>query len=180
MSIPSYITLLRIILIFPIMYLIITPSFWNNLWALSLFLVAGLTDYLDGYVARKTSSETSLGALLDLLADKLLVCIILIWYVYVNPDTLLIIPVLFIISRELIVSVLRQYIAELAGDNNVKVMNIGKSKTTIQFIAISLLIVSPNFGYFFELTSVGFLWFAAFLSLYSLYSYISEWKKFFN
>ena len=104
----------------------------------------------------------------------------MIWYVYVNPDTLLIIPVLFIISRELIVSVLRQYIAELAGDNNVKVMNIGKSKTTIQFIAISLLIISPNFGYFFELTSVGFLWFAAFLSLYSLYSYISEWKKFFN
>ena len=178
MSIPSYITLLRIILIVPIMYLIITPSFWNNILSLLLFLIAGLTDYLDGYVARKTSTESSLGALLDLLADKLLVCIVLIWFVYVNQDTSLIIPVLLIISRELIVSVLRQHIAELAGDNKVRVLTIGKSKTTIQFISISLLIISPNFGYYFDLTSVVFVWIAALLSLLSLYSYLAEWKKF--
>ena len=131
MSIPSYITLLRIILIFPIMYLIITPSFWNNLWALSLFLVAGLTDYLDGYVARKTSSETSLGALLDLLADKLLVCIVLVWLVYVKQSTYLIIPVLIIISRELIISSLRQYIVENLGKNEI---NICKSDSVLEFI----------------------------------------------
>ena len=106
MSIPSYITLLRIILIAPVMYLIANPFFWNNVLALLLFLIAGLTDYLDGYVARKTGTESSLGALLDLLADKLLVCIVLIWFVYMNQDTLLIIPVIIIISRELIVSVL--------------------------------------------------------------------------
>ena len=179
MSIPSYITLLRIILIIPIMLLIATPSFWNNILALLLFLIAGLTDYFDGYVARKTNTESSLGALLDLLADKLLVCIVLIWFVYVNQDPLLIIPVILIISRELVVSVLRQYIAELAGDKKVKVLKIGKSKTTIQFISISLLIISPNFGYYFELVSVVLVWFAALLSLYSLYSYLREWKKFF-
>lgn len=178
MSIPSYITLLRIILIIPIMFLIATPSFWNNILALLLFLIAGLTDYFDGYVARKTNTESSLGALLDLLADKLLVCIVLIWFVYVNQDPLLIIPVILIISRELVVSVLRQYIAELAGDKKVKVLKIGKSKTTIQFISISLLIISPNFGFYFELASVVLVWFAALLSLFSLYSYLREWKKF--
>ena len=178
MSIPSYITLLRIILIIPIMFLIATPSFWNNILALLLFLIAGLTDYFDGYVARKTNTESSLGALLDLLADKLLVCIVLIWFVYVNQDPLLIIPVILIISRELVVSVLRQYIAELAGDKKVKVLKIGKSKTTIQFISISLLIISPNFGYYFELASIVLVWFAALLSLFSLYSYLREWKKF--
>jgi len=160
------------------MYLIANPFFWNNVLALLLFLIAGLTDYLDGYVARKTGTESSLGALLDLLADKLLVCIVLIWFVYMNQDTLLIIPVIIIISRELIVSVLRQHIAELAGENKVKVLKIGKSKTTVQFMSISMLIISPNFGYYFELICVVFVWFSAFLSLFSLYSYIREWKKF--
>ena len=178
MSIPSYITLLRIILIFPIMYLIITPSFWNNIWALSLFLVAGLTDYLDGYVARKTSSETSLGALLDLLADKLLVCIVLVWLVYVKQSTYLIIPVLIIISRELIISSLRQYIVEHLGKNEVKVSAIGKSKTSIQFLAISLLIIGPNFGYYFNSFATMTIWLAAFLSIYSMLAYYNEWKDY--
>ena len=96
MTLASYVTLLRIVLIIPIMILISNMSILSNLFALILFLLAGLTDYLDGKIARNTKTETSLGALLDLLADKLLVCIVLVWLVYVKQSTYLIIPEILI------------------------------------------------------------------------------------
>ena len=86
MTLASYITIFRILLIFPIIYLTYLGSSLFNFIALLLFVIAGLTDYLDGYVARNTNSETSLGALLDLLADKLLVCVILIWLIFLNTN----------------------------------------------------------------------------------------------
>ena len=76
MNLASYTSLIRILLIVPILYSISSLEYYL---ALVLFLVAGLTDYLDGYIARKTKTETSLGAFLDLLADKLLVCLVLVW-----------------------------------------------------------------------------------------------------
>ena len=84
MTLATYITCLRIVLVIPIMYLISLDSFQTNLIALILFISAALTDSLDGYLARKTHTETSLGALLDLLADKLLVCLILVWLINSN------------------------------------------------------------------------------------------------
>ena len=78
MTLASCISCLRIVLIVPIVYLldqgwrVDSPSFYNYL-AFVLFVIAGLTDYLDGYIARKTNTETQLGALIDLIADKLLV-----------------------------------------------------------------------------------------------------------
>ncbi len=178
MTLASYVTLLRIVLILPIMILISNMSILSNLFALILFLLAGLTDYLDGKIARNTKTETSLGALLDLLADKLLVCIVLVWLVYVKQSTYLIIPVLIIISRELIISSLRQYIVENLGKNEIKVSAIGKSKTSIQFLAISLLIIGPNFGYYFNFFAAMTIWLAAFLSIYSLLAYYNEWKDY--
>ena len=89
MTLASYISCLRIVLIFPIIYLLDQgfrsegPSFYNYL-AFILFIVAGLTDYLDGYIARKTDTETQLGALLDLIADKLLVSLVMVCLVYIE------------------------------------------------------------------------------------------------
>ena len=84
MTIATYISLSRIILILPVMYFTYNgETLVVSIIALALFLIAGLTDYLDGYIARKTQTESNLGALLDLLADKLLVCIVLIWLVYI-------------------------------------------------------------------------------------------------
>jgi len=177
MTLASYITSLRILFILPIIYLTSLESFESNLLALLLFIIAGLTDYLDGYIARKTNTESQLGALLDLLADKLLVCIILVWLIALNNDLVFIIPALIILSRELVISSVRQFIVEKTGGNNTEVSLVAKSKTTIQFIAISFLIISPGLGNYFYYIAFGLLWIAACFSLFSLYDYLQSWKE---
>jgi CDP-diacylglycerol--glycerol-3-phosphate 3-phosphatidyltransferase len=177
MTLATYITYSRVLLILPILYFINLGSFAGNLTALIIFLLASITDYLDGYVARKTNTETNLGALLDLLADKLLVCLTLIWLVKVNNSLVFTIPVIIIIFRELVISSIRQFIIESQGRNNIAVSFMGKSKTTIQLIAVSLIIISPGLGFYFYSISLSFLWLAALISLISLYTYLSKWKK---
>ena len=176
MTSASYITLLRILLIIPIIYLISTSKVYS---ALFLFILAGLTDYLDGYIARKTGKTSSLGALLDLLADKLLVCIVLIWCVFLSKEILLIIPTIIIISRELIISSIRQFLVEKIGENIIKVTYVAKTKTTIQMIAISFLILSPEMDLWFYKTSIILLWLAALVSVYTLYNYFNSYQNYF-
>ena len=176
MTIASYITLVRMLLIMPIIY-------FANISAVHLafflFIIAGLTDYIDGYVARKTETTTSLGALLDLLADKLLVCLVLIWCVFLSNSVMLIIPAIIIISRELIISSIRQFLVEKTGENPIKVTYVAKSKTTIQMIAISFLILSPEMGILFNNITILLIWVAAFISVYSLYNYFECYKNYF-
>ena len=176
MTIASYITLLRILLIIPIIYLISTSKVYS---ALFLFILAGLTDYLDGYIARKTGKTSSLGALLDLLADKLLVCIVLIWCAFLSKAILLIIPTIIIISRELIISSIRQFLVEKTGENIIKVTYVAKTKTTIQMIAISFLILSPEMDLWFYKTSIILIWLAALVSVYTLYNYFNSYQNYF-
>ena len=179
MTLASYISCLRIVLIIPIIYLT-NLGFWENsssfynYLALFLFIFAGITDYLDGYVARKTNTETQLGALLDLIADKLLVSLVMIWMVFLTHNPWIVVPALIIVSRELVISTLRQYIIEKKGKNNLNVSFIGKSKTTIQHIAISMLILAREVTDIWLLAMIA-IWFAAIFSLYSLYAYVSEW-----
>ena len=177
MTLANSITLLRIFIILPVIYLTSLENLENNLLALFLFIIAGLTDYLDGYVARKTNTESNLGALLDLLADKLLVCIILVWLITLNNNLAFTIPALIILSRELVISSIRQFIVEKTGGNNLKVSLVAKSKTTIQFIAISFLIISPSLGNFIYYIGLSLLWIAACISLFSLYDYLQSWKE---
>ena len=176
MSLASYITLLRIILIIPILYFIGASK---EYLALILFIIAGLTDYLDGLIARKTNTETSLGAFFDLLADKLLVCLVLVWCAFISASITIIVPALVIISRELIISSMRQFLVEKIGKNPIKVTYVAKSKTTIQIIAISFLILSPEMGEFFNKVTVLLLWIAAFISVYTLYNYIKSYRHYF-
>ena len=176
MTIASYITLLRIVLIIPIIYF---ASFSEVYLSLFLFIIAGLTDYLDGFIARKTNTTTSLGALLDLLADKLLVCLVLIWCVFLSNSVLLIIPSLLIISRELIISSIRQYLVERTGKNPIKVTYVAKSKTTVQMIAISFLILSPEMELWFYKITIVLMWIAALISVYTLYNYYHSYRNYF-
>lgn len=186
MTLASYISCLRIVLIVPIIYLLSLgfrsfvdnegPTSFYNYLAFVLFVVAGLTDYLDGYIARKTNTETQLGALLDLIADKLLVSLVVVWLVFLMGDPWVAIPSLIIVSRELVISTLRQYVIEIKRKKNLSVSFIGKSKTTIQIIAISTLILSQEVKDIW-IVAIFSLWFAAIFSLYSLFTYVSEWFK---
>ena len=176
MTLASYISCLRIVHIVPIIYLLDQGSSYHNYLAFVLFVVAGLTDYLDGYIARKTDTETQLGALLDLIADKLLVSLLIVWMVFLTHNAFIVIPALIIVSRELVISMLRQYVIEKKVKKDLSVSFIGKSKTTIQLIGISMLILSKEVTDIWLLAMIA-IWFAAIFSLYSLFTYVSEWFK---
>ncbi len=176
MTFASYISVFRMALIIPTIYFL---KLNLEYLALILFIIAGLTDYLDGYVARKTNTETSLGALLDLLADKLLVCLILIWCAFSSNSMLIILPCLIIVSRELVISSMRQFLVEKTGENPIEVTYIAKSKTTIQIIAICFLILSPEMGTLFNKLSIALIWAAALVSIYTLYNYLISYRHYF-
>ena len=173
----NYITITRIILIFPILILASPEPILLNWVALTLFVIAGVTDHLDGFVARKTGSTSSLGALLDLVADKLLIIITLFYFISYESSIALIIPSLIIIFREVVISSFRQLLAEQQGENLIKVTFLAKSKTTLQMFAISFLIISPNFGETFLFLTVSLFWLAAYVSLHSMYSYIETYRN---
>ena len=179
MTLASYISCLRIVLIVPIISLLHLGEGTNFYFAFSLFVMAGLTDYLDGYIARKLNTETQLGALLDLIADKLLVSLIMVWLVFIEYIVAVAIPALIIVARELVISTLRQYIIEKEVKRELSVSFIGKSKTTIQIIAISMLILAQEIMGIYTLALIA-IWFAAIFSLYSLFTYVSEWFKHFS
>ena len=173
----NYITILRIFLIIPILILASPESSLFNWMALMLFVIAGITDHLDGYVARRTGSTSSLGALLDLLADKLLIITSLFYLVSYESSIFLIIPSLIIIIREIVISSFRQYLAENQGHNPVKVTLLAKSKTTIQIFALSFLIISPNFGQPFWLFTIVLFWLAAYVSIHSMCGYVKTYRN---
>ena len=176
MTIASYITSIRIILIIPVVYL---TNISEVYLALFLFIIAGLTDYLDGFIARKTETISSLGALLDLLADKLLVCLVLIWCAFLSQAILIVIPTIIIISRELIISSIRQFLVEKTGENPIKVTYVAKTKTTVQMVAISFLILSPDMGEWFNNITTFLIWIAALISIYTLYNYFYSYRNYF-
>ncbi len=173
----NYLTISRIFLIFPVLILSSPEPDPNNWIALVLFVIAGITDHLDGYIARKTGSSSVLGATLDLVADKLLIIITIFYFVSYASSLLLIIPSLIIIIREIVISSFRQLIVETKGVNPIKVSLLAKSKTTLQIFALSFLIISPNFGQPFFSMTIFFFWMAAYISLHSLYGYLAAYKN---
>jgi len=174
----NLITISRIILIFPVLLLVSEEKNLSNWLALILFVLAGITDNLDGYIARKTGTVSPLGALLDLVADKLLVVIIISYLVSFTTNKYLVIPAMIIIFRELAISAFRQFLTETKGSNPIKVSFIAKSKTALQITALSFLIISPNFEDNFYVLTIVLFYMAAFASLYSLYGYIKTYKNY--
>ena len=173
----NYITILRMALIIPVLIFATSYSSLYNWVALLLFVIAGITDHLDGYIARKTGSTSSFGALLDLVADKLLIIITLFYFISYASSILLIIPSILIIIREIVISAFRQLLSESEGKNPIKVTFIAKSKTTLQIFALSFLIISPNFGQPFFFIMILLFWLAAYVSFHSLYGYIKTYRN---
>ena len=179
MNIPNSLTLLRIALIpcFAALSYIDPP--WGPLLAAAVFALAAFTDWLDGYLARRLGQMSRLGAFLDPVADKLMVAVVLIILLQQHPSIWLALPAAVIIGREIAISALREWMAELGARQRVAVSIVGKVKTTVQMMALVLLVLrGPLFGLpLFELGML-LLYVATILTLWSMTLYLqAAWPE---
>lgn len=171
MNLPNKITIFRVIMIPVFLVLLLVPSIpYNNILACVVFVVACLSDFLDGYLARKLHLVTNFGKFMDPIADKLLVCSALICFVDLSymPSWIVII----IIAREFIINGFRL----IASDNGVVIAASywGKFKTTFQMIACILLILQLPFGWA-DVAEQIFIYLALAFTVISLVDYL--WKN---
>ena len=176
MTIPTLMTWTRIFaipLIVGVFYLDYAPA-TANLVATVLFVVFALTDWLDGYLARKLNQTSSFGAFLDPVADKFLVCASLLVLVHLNRVDVFV--ALIIIGREIAISALREWMAQIGASKSVAVHRIGKFKTVAQMVAIPFLLFD---GPLFGLIHTGkwghwLIWIAAVLTVWSMVYYLQK------
>ncbi len=136
MNIPNMLTLFRIALIPVFVLVFFLPFHWSYMASAVIFVLASLTDWLDGYLARRLDQSTSFGAFLDPVADKLMVVIALVLLVTQQDTVWFTVPALVVVGREILVSALREWMAEIGKRTSVAVSYLGKVKTFLQMIAI--------------------------------------------
>lgn len=173
-SIPNTLTCMRILII-PILVwaYYIPPGRWGMPVAALLFGIASLTDWLDGYLARRLNQVSKLGAFLDPIADKLIVVTVLVVIVDAYGQWSILIPALIIIAREIVVSGLREWMSELGRRESVTVSMLGKFKTAAQMMALFLILYYyPIFGVPVFEVGVWLLCIAATLTIWSMMTYI--------
>ncbi len=173
LNLPNILSLLRIALIPVLIGIFLLPYASAPIWATVVFAIASLTDWLDGYLARKWNQTSPFGAFIDPVADKLIVTVALVLVLYKTPEWFVLIPVVIIIGREITISALREWMAELGQRNAIKVSNMGKLKTVFQMVSIGCLIF---YNSLFRLPifdiGIALLYIAAALTLSSMYNYI--------
>jgi cardiolipin synthase len=175
-NIPILLTWLRVALI-PLVVLLILPSTWirqadGNLAATIVFIVAAITDWFDGFLARRWNQTSAFGAFLDPVADKLMVAGALL--VLVQLDRVNATIAFVIIGREIAISALREWMAQIGASKSVAVSSIGKIKTTAQMTAIPLLLYHDVlFGAIdTQFWGARLLWIAAVLTVWSMLYYL--------
>lgn len=180
MNIPNSITLLRIFLVPVLGILFYLPYKWNHLSAGIVFLLAAITDWLDGYLARCLKENTAFGTFLDPVADKLMISSTLIILVQECNTLWVTLPTVVIISRELVMSALRQWMSEIGAQDCVKVSSAGKLKTAVQMLAVSILLIFSNSSISPNIILIGYLTIglASILSLYSIGQYLKNFIKY--
>ncbi len=172
-NLPNILTYGRIVAV-PVVAGLLMLGGNNARWAaLAIFVLAAITDFFDGYLARKWQQQSSLGRMLDPIADKVLVAVVLL---VLSADGILfgghIWAAIIILSREVLVSGLREYLGELRV--SVPVTRIAKWKTAVQLLAVGFLIAGPagdTVVPYVTQTGIGMLWIAAALTLYTGYDY---------
>ena len=180
MNLPNILTLIRVMAIPVLVLVFYLPYKWSGMCAALLFLAAGVTDWLDGYLARKLNQTSPFGAFLDPVADKLIVGVALVMLVQIHATAWLAVPAMVIVSREITVSALREWMAELGQRARVAVSQLGKIKTVAQMTAITLLLAQkPGFDQAGDIVmtpwlwmSYGLLYLATALTLWSMMSYL--------
>lgn len=171
-GLPNLLTLSRILVIPAIVAAFYLDGYAANWTTFGLFIAAGLTDYLDGYVARVRSQQSAFGRFLDPVADKLLIgAAILMMAAFDRMTGLVILPAIVILLREILISGLREFLAQV--QIPVPVTKLAKLKTTVQFVALALLLLGDAVGWARDVGSAA-LWGAALLTLYTGYGYLSS------
>jgi cardiolipin synthase (CMP-forming) len=175
-NLPILLTWLRIVAIPLLIALYFLPASWltqyeRDLFATSLFIAAAITDWADGYLARKLDQTSAFGAFLDPVADKLMVAAALIVLVQLGRTDAII--AMIIIGREITISALREWMAKIGAAKSVAVSMLGKIKTAAQMAAIPLLLYHvPLFGIDIREIGTWLIWIAALLTLWSMGYYL--------
>ncbi len=144
LTIPTMLTLMRIVLIPVLVVVFYLPYGWTNLAAAGIFIFGALTDWLDGWIARRYGMYSDFGAFLDPVADKLTVAFALLLVVERYPSPWLALLSAVIIGREITISALREWMAQMGAHGLVKVAGLGKLKTIVQMVAISCLLFQED------------------------------------
>ena len=172
---PIFLTISRFVFAIIISPLLFLSSDYAVLIALILFVLGSLSDALDGAIARRRNVQSKFGAFLDPIADKFLVFLVLISLVYQRESDILFILTILIVSREIFIMALREWVATSSKDNLLSVSSFGKAKTIIQMTGISLVIADPiiNMSYYYEF-SIFILMIGTALGLYSAGKYFKK------
>ena len=179
LNLPNIVTLLRILLIPLIVGIFYVPNAWlgdaaKNLAATAVFIVAAVTDWLDGYLARRLNQMSAFGAFLDPVADKLVVVGALIVLLQLGRVDMVV--GLIIIGREIAISALREWMAKVGRAKSVAVAFIGKLKTALQMVAIPLLLFEDRLFGLIDCYALGtvLIYVAALLTVVSMLYYMRQ------
>jgi len=173
LNLPNILTLARIALVPIFVVVFYLPFSWSHGATAVLFALAAITDWLDGYLARRLAQMSAFGAFLDPVADKLMVAIALILLVQTSASAFFTVAAAIIVGREIAISALREWMAELGKRTKVAVSVIGKVKTTAQMVAIVLLLYRYPIGNFpTHVVGLICLYLAAVLTLWSMVIYL--------
>lgn len=178
-NLPNILTMLRVFVIPVILLLMATKGYWEAWVAGWLFVAAGITDFFDGYLARRMKIVSSFGRFLDPIADKILVASVILLLAYNGQLThYAIFPACIILIREILVSGLREFLAELKV--LMPVSRLAKWKTATQLVSLPMMVVGHcGEAYYFHLIGPFFFWIAAILTMKTGWDYLrTGWKYF--
>jgi CDP-diacylglycerol--glycerol-3-phosphate 3-phosphatidyltransferase len=148
------------------------PWQWSHVASAAIFGLAALTDWVDGFLARKLDQVTPFGAFLDPVADKLIVVAAIVLLLEVHSTPWFALPAIVIIGREIVISALREWMANLGVGDNVAVSMLGKIKTWIQMVAVALLLLAkPEQEWLMQIGFVA-IYVAALMTIWSMIQYL--------
>lgn len=174
LNLPTFLTIFRVILIPLFILAFYLPVTCSPFLTTLIFFIASMTDWFDGYLARKWNQTTRFGAFLDPVADKVMVAAALVLVVEYQHSFWITMPAIVMISREIIISALREWMAEIGSRSKVAVSWLGKIKTTAQMFALGGLLWRYN--PFMEITGIILLYIAAILTVWSMLQYLKAAK----
>jgi len=171
LNIPTWLTLLRVVMIPFFVLAFYLPFNWAPLVCALIFILAAVTDWFDGFLARRWKQTTRFGAFLDPVADKVMVAIALVLVAEHFHSWWITLPAATMIAREIIISALREWMAEIGKRSSVAVSWIGKVKTTAQMLALVALLWRPD--QWVAAVGIAALYVAAVLTFWSMFQYLN-------